>query len=511
MLEPVALNQTRFNTPGIAPDNRGVVLGKQGALLFASADRLVGFFRVFCDESSMDDLAPKLKILQVRTPLQSREFLLFFHAASSYLCDRAARIAGLFGGLAFTGSGKHYVKYRDGRSPLGYDIAALHTEPADFVLYADAFTQGYTRVKELPFDQLVFRLSLERIPAARRRPWGATVVDEARDPREQVWLVVRDGLAAGVLGYLWRNRVTMEASRVAAHVDGSAFVGGATQTLVRVQQLPPRMLRLFQQVPGIEVHRPVGESCIVELGFRHPLRLESCTGVFDKQRFYIFSGTRDTVDVVVGPPPLVPGQDLIGSGFDLSERPPPALLGGAPAPQLEVRLKLVPSSRGGRRVTATLVPWGRVDWLRRLVYALPPTMLGSYRVTALTEGLFVVGEQGIDGLPVGTLYQEAAPSIFVPVGTEFLPRVSPEVLTEHLGGVAGRYLLFPLVTDGAGDARALALDHASFEPLGRRALARLTVEPRERDARMPPARTVTPATVVNEELGLMPLWGFKDK
>ena len=64
-IEHVALNQTRFNTPGVAPDNRGVLLGKQGALLFASVDRLVGFFRIFCDESSMDDLLPKLKIESV--------------------------------------------------------------------------------------------------------------------------------------------------------------------------------------------------------------------------------------------------------------------------------------------------------------------------------------------------------------------------------------------------------------------------------------------------------------
>jgi hypothetical protein len=160
MLEHVALHQTRFNTPGVQPDNRGVVLGKQIALLFSSVDRLVGFFRVFCDESSMDDILPKLKIHQVLTPLQSRELLVVFGATSSYLADRAARIAALFGGLAFTGSGKHYVKYRDGSSPLGYDIAALSADATDFVLYADTFTQGYARVKDVAFSELVFRLSL---------------------------------------------------------------------------------------------------------------------------------------------------------------------------------------------------------------------------------------------------------------------------------------------------------------------------------------------------------------
>ena len=150
MLEPVALNQTRFNTPGVAPDNRGVVLGKMGALLFASVDRLVGFFRVFCDESSMDDLLPKLKIHQVRTPLMSREFLVLFHASSSYLVDRTARIASIMGGLTFTGSGKHFVKYRDTRSPLGFDVTTLSTDPADFVLYSRYVYAGYQRSRTWP-------------------------------------------------------------------------------------------------------------------------------------------------------------------------------------------------------------------------------------------------------------------------------------------------------------------------------------------------------------------------
>jgi hypothetical protein len=491
VLEHVALNQTRFNTPGVAPDNRGVLIGKQGALLFASVDRLVGFFRVFCDESSMDDLLPKLKIHQVRTPLESREFLVLYHASSSYLVDRAARIARLFGGLAFTGSGKHYVKYRDDTSPLGYDIGALHTDPADFVLYGDAFTQGYARVKDLPFEQLVFRLSLRKLPG------------EVDADRELLWLAVRHGLGRSVLVYLWRNRVKAEASRVQP-AGASAFSDGGSLFLVRVHELPLRMLRLFLQVPGIEVLRPIGENCVVQLGWRHPLRLESCAAVFDKERFYLFSGARDVVDVLGAPPPLVPGQDLIETGFDLGERAASVEVTGSAPASFEVQLKLVPSTAARRRVTATLVPWTRADWLKRLVFALPPTLLAGFRVAAIAEGLFVIGEQGIDGLPIGDFFQEAAPSIFVPVGHEFLPRVSPQILTEHVGGVSGRYVAFPL-----GAPRPLVLEHGAFEPLGRRALARVEVEPRPRDERMGAPRIATPATVVNEELGLLPLWGWK--
>ncbi|HEY7956879.1 MAG: hypothetical protein ACHQ17_01790 [Polyangia bacterium] len=496
-LEHVALNQTRFNTPGVAPDNRGVLCGKQGALLFSSVDRLVGFFRVFCDESSMDDLLPKLKIHQVRTPLESREHLVLFHASTSYLLDRAARIANLFGGLSFTGSGKHYVKYRDNASPLGYDAAALHTDGADFVLYADTFTQGYQRVKDVPFEQLVFRLSLR---AAPRR--GKDELDPLGG-RELLWLTARQGLSRSLLVYLWRNRVRAEAARIEPQGGESTFGQGGALLLVRAHELPERMVSLFRQVPGLEVHRPVGDNCIVELGFHHPFRLESCASVFDKDKFYVFSGTRDAVDVLQSPPPLVPGHDLIGGGFDLGARSEPRPVTPAQPEKLEVELKLVPALSARRRVTATLVGWAQAAWLKRMVYALPPTLLAGYRVAAIPEGLFVIGEQGIDGLPLGELFQEAGPSIYVPVGYELLPRVGAQVLSEHLGGVASRYVVFPL-----GAKAPLSLDHGLFEPLGRRALARLEVEPRARDPRLPPPRTVTPASVVNEGLGALPLWGF---
>jgi FtsH ternary system-associated peptide len=496
MLEPVALNQTRFNVPGVAPDNRGVVLGKQGALLFASVDRLVGFFRIFCDESSMDELLPKLKIHQVRTPLMSREFLVLYTASTSYLCDRTARIAALLGGLPFTGSGKHYVKYRDTTSPLGYDATALYGEPADFVLYADTFTQGYQRVKDVEFAQLIFRLSPRALPG--------TPADDLAD-RELLWLGVRHGLARSLLTYLWRNRVRAEAAYVEAAdttAGGGSFGQGTSFLLARVHELPPRMLALFAEVPGIEVFRPVGDNVVVQVGYRHPLRLESCATIFDKEKFYVFSGTRDAVDVLKAPPPLVPAGDLIGGGFDLGEQKEPAEHEVREPTSLEVQLKLVASATARRRVTATLVPWAHADRLRKLVYVLPPTMLATYRVAAIAEGLFVIGEQGIDGLPIGDMFQEAAPSIYVPLGCEFYPRVGAEVLTDHVGGVNGRYVVFPR------GGRPLALEHAAFEPLGRRALARLEVDPRGRDARMPPPRATTPATVLNEDLSSLPLWGF---
>ena len=58
MLERVAQGQTRFSVPGVAPDARGIVLGRLGALLFPSLDGVVGWLRLYAGEDSLDDLLP---------------------------------------------------------------------------------------------------------------------------------------------------------------------------------------------------------------------------------------------------------------------------------------------------------------------------------------------------------------------------------------------------------------------------------------------------------------------
>lgn len=513
MLEHVALHQTRFNTPGVAPDTRGILLGKQGAVLFASIDKLVGFFRILSEETPLDDLLPTLKILQVKTPLQSRELLVVFHAASSYLVDRAARIARLLGGLTFTGSGKHFVKYRDDASPLGYDVDQLASDPsgAEFLLYADAFTQAYARVKEIAFRELVFRLSPRALPGEGKRfRCGAGRIDAS--DREVLWLLVRPGLAAAVLTYLWRNRVETEAVQVKREV-GASFGGGAGDLLVRVHKLHTRMLDLFAQMPGVEVHRPIGENFVVEVGFRHPLRLESCQSVFEKDKFYVFSGRREAVDVVAspdgGPLNLVAGEKLIAAGFDLGQRREPRAAAAARPDQVAVKLRLVPSMAPPRRVTATLISWQHLEWLKKLVFAVPPTVLTGYRVAPVDDGLLVVGAQGIDGLPLGEMFEEAAPKIYLPVGHELLPRVSESVLTDHVGGVDGRVVVFR-----RGDEAPFAVDESTLEPLGRRMLGRLEIEARPRSTRARADHAEVPrpapdALVVNDPVGPLPLWSWK--
>jgi hypothetical protein len=519
MLEHVALHQSRFKCPGIALDARGVALGKQAALLVSSVDALIGWFRVLSDELPLDDLLPTLAIHEVRGALGGREYLVVFQAASSHLCDRAARIVRFLGGLAFTGSGKHFVAYRDDEAPLGYDIDALAPDEGDYVLYAGSFTQAYVRLREVPFRQLVFQLALRPVPGETRTPGlGMVVADGGGGGERVLWLTAPLGLARNLLGYLHRSRVTAQATMVERD-ERSAFgspSGARRRVLVRAADLPPRMLALLRSVPGIAVFRPVADNVVVEVGYRHPLRLESCQSVFSRDRFYLFTSGDAGVEVIGAPSRLEREGALAMSavdrfitvGFGLDERRPEVAAESAPPPELRVALRLVPASSGravGRpRAKAVLVGWERAAWLKRLVFLLPPSLLRGSQLAALDEGLLVVADEGVDALPIGDALWEAAPSVYVPVGWELLPRVPPEILGEQLGGTLGRRVVIR-----RGAARPLVVEDSAFAPLSRRLLGQLEVDLAAPSEHAPSPSRAVEATVVNDPVGPLPLWGYR--
>src|SRR5207253_8132361 len=110
-----------FHVPGLQPDPRGVAVGPRLTLLMSSIDQVVSFFRALSAEQTLDELLPTLQIHKVKSEVGALQMVVGFDLGASYLMDRAARAARLCGGLAFTGSGKHFVKCRDERAPFGYD------------------------------------------------------------------------------------------------------------------------------------------------------------------------------------------------------------------------------------------------------------------------------------------------------------------------------------------------------------------------------------------------------
>lgn len=496
MLEHVALGQSRFMTPGVAPDPRGILLGRFGLMVFPTLEGVVSWLRLYSSESPLDELLSGLEITQVRTPLGSREMVVRIPATSSYLLDRAARCAQLVGGATYTGTSKHFVKYRDDRAPYGYDANEIQALPegSAFMVHGDSFVQTYGKERELPLDKLLFRLSRRRVPGG----------DKLRvEERHELYLVVAPGLGEGVIRYLWRNRILAEVGLVTPEGRSAFDEPGRPKShiLFRARDLPPRILDLFLATPGVAVFRPVSQNVAVEVGFAHLIDLASCQSLFDASRFFLFWGKADRVDVVLGPLELSSIEHLTRVDIDLEK---PATGDTMKLTQIDavgVPIEVAPSLTPSRRVVAALIPIEQAQWLKRLVYFLPQTSLRGHRVALTDRGILVVANQDVDVIPLGAPLAEVAPGLLVPLGMDLVPRVAPDVLARSLGHGAGVYTVFP------PGGNPFQVNDQALVPLERRALARVEVAAAEvLDARVEPPGD--PA-VVNDPVGRFALWGFR--
>ena len=507
MLERVALGQSRFMTPGVAPDPRGVLLGRYGLMLFATLEGVVSWFRLYSAEAALDELLPELEIHQTRTPLGSRELLLRIPAPSSYAMDRAARCARLVGGATYTGTSKHFVKYRDDRSPYGYDAAEIHALPAgaDLMVHGLDFTQTYIREGHLPFERLLFRLSLRRVPGG---------LDLGAEERGELVLVVARGLGDGVIRYLWRNRVATELGLVQPRGDSALGAGGApSYLLMRVRDLPARMLELFSATPGIDVFRWAAPQVAVQAGFAHMIDLGSCASIFDPSRVYLFWGNVergrpgptgadriDRVDVLDGPLELSGIEHFTRINISAEDVRAEGALEFEIVNEVGVNIELAPSLAAPRHVVGALIPLAQRHMLKRLVYFLPQTSLHGHRVAVTDRGILVITTEDIDVVPLGQLLCELAPGLLVPLGMDLVPRVAPAVLAQTLGHESGKLTVFP------HRETPFQVPESALTPLERRALARVELESASPvDARVEPGAE---PTLVNEPVGRFALWGF---
>jgi hypothetical protein len=481
----------RFNLPGLAADARGVVGGKQLAARFAAIDRLVAFLRVLSAEQSLDDFQPGLRIVYARGGTGTREALVFLPGGGPALGDLVAHAVRLAGGQLFTGSGRHFVQYRDARAPLGYDVTDAPAGTGDVLLHGVEQSVGYEIDSELPLAKLLLRLSLVRVHGARAVPEGPVLV------------VARRGLGPVLAGYLHRAAATGLRAAVTACESGaaSAFAAGTAFWLFRIEQIPPRMHALLSGTPGLELYVPVTEHAAVAAGYRHPIHLAACRGSLPQDRLSLFSPRGVTE---VAPLPMLAGiEDVVGIRAPSPEPASPRGVSGS-RPDLTVPLRLETSGEPPRRAVAALVPWTQLRWLQRLCYALPPSALASYRVALLERGVLVRAPELLEGIPFGTLFALAAPDVLVPIGTALRPAVSPALLAERLGAAGGALVLFP--ARGAPPVRIPADALAPLEP---RVLGSLDPETAALAAiPSPPLPLVDVVEIANDPLGPMPLWGL---
>jgi hypothetical protein len=524
MLQRVALGQVRFNVPGLAVDARGVVGGRQLAVRLAAIDRLVSFFRVLSAEQNLDDLQPGLRIVYARGAAGTREAIVFLPASSAHTGDVIARAARLAGGQCFTGSSKHFVQFRDAGAPLGYDAAVASQETGDVILYGAEQDVAYRIDTELPLSKLLLRLSLQRQAAggtaetegtfylvARRGlgPLVAEYLHRARMRGGRVGGVIGAGGAAGVLeaGEVREpGAVRLHAAVAICEVGArSAFSAGRAFWLFKLEGVPARMRGLLTGTPGLELFAPVTEHVAVAVGYRHPIALGSCRGSFSSDRLTLFSPRADGVMEIQPLPVLAAIEDVVHIRPPLARDPERVAARSTVRPEVAVPLRLEPTADPRRHAVGALVPWARVDWLRRLCYALPSTALRGYRVAVLQRGVLVLASAALEGFPFGVLLDAAAPDVLVPLGTRLRPAVSPELLAERVGAQGGALVVFPAL--GAPPFRVAA---DAVQPLDRRVLSLMkeaAIEPTAVNTEPP---TVAAAVEIeNDPLGPMPLWGLE--
>jgi len=491
MLQHVAANQMRFITPGLAADPRGVALGRSCLVLLPSLDRVVGLLRGMSREMNIDDLRPGLTIEQVTTPLKSSELVVTMPVRNSHAADQVAAVAGLNGGITFTGTARHFVQFRDSRSPLGYDVLGLEAGAGDYVLYANDFVQSYTRTRKLPLDRLVMGLSLEE-------QHGDALV-----PGEEAVLRVEQGLWRPVMSYLHRYR--RPCAVACCDARGPASGGGEpTRIYLMRTELEPRMEALFRGTPGVGVYRQINDNIAVQIGHRHPVELTSVRDLFPSTHFFLFTGQPAGLEVVGDDPRFVEAADLVrlGSGARPAEVQPP--VASHTPEQVAVALKLVPAPGVRREVKASRIRLVHADQLKKLVYLLPPRVLESTLIAMTEDEIFLLAQGGLEFFPLGDLHYELAPGVMAPLGYELIPRVHPEVLLQHLG--AGEEQALHFFTPH--DSSPLQLPRAAFAPLSRRVLAEVRLQsPTALDLPRPAPPAVP--ELVNDPPGVFPLWGYR--
>jgi hypothetical protein len=461
MLEPISLGQGRTNTPGLAADERGVVMGRTLALFFADVSRAVGFFRSYSREVNLDEILPSLHIQEAISERGGREIMVTFEVAGSYAADRAGQAARMHKGRAFTGTDRHYVPYRDRRSPLGYDLASpdkVLADPGDLTLYGEAGPDRRSLGREIMLRDLVLGLS----------PRPLTQAERENEQYDALVLRTERGLSKEVARYLWQRQVRSTV-RSALTAKKSRFSDKPRQAqLMRCEGIPNHVAHLLHKTPGVKVFVPVQSHLLVEWGFRHPIALESCGSAFPDDETVLFNAPPGKVERLLVDEDEVDIRDLVDVTIHgpRGVLAPPEQAHAQPVEALDVELKLARLPGAGAATQALLIDLDRLPWFIKLVYMLPAAVLRSYEAVIAEPYVIVINRRGVHGIPFGEPMTELYPQIFVPVGMQLLPRVDYDLLREHLQIRPDQNLYF-FPEDGS----AFSLAQEMLKPLSRAVVA----------------------------------------
>ncbi|MGA7123997.1 MAG: hypothetical protein WBY94_28100 [Polyangiaceae bacterium] len=445
MVERIALHQTRLHTPGLGLDPKGVALGAKGLILLPSIDRLVMLLTAYTREHSLEHIVPTLAMNLLKSKLGTREIAFEFAAESSDRMDRMADIARLVGGIAFTGTSRHFVQYRDSTAPFGYDAPQLVSTEAPYALYHDRFSQTYDLERRIDLRTLLLRLMPRVDPSTKLEP-GVR------------FLVTEQGLGPAAVQYLMRSRVEGDVCVAEWPPESALDDSPVRRWVMRIPQLPERMRQLVHTTPGITCFVPAGPGVVVESGYRHPVELRACP-VFDTAALVLLRGRGGDPWVIDRMAPMAPLStfapvEVRTKGGDAADA-----VRTTPAAITRIPLRVVPSSARWRDATATWIPPEELPLFRRLAYALPRAVVAKARVAVTTRGAFVRLEAGIESMPLGVFFVEVHPNLYLAAGYQVTPALAPDVVARAFGAAPSQVLF--VGTDG----KAWAVEENTFATL----------------------------------------------
>lgn len=506
LLEPVAAGQTRFRMQGLAPDARGIAIGREVLVVLPSLDALVAFLGAYSDEASLDDLLPTMTLEHARRQGGGHAVLVRCSSGDGYAVDRLARLAQATRGQLYTGVGNTFVRWRERDAPFGYDLATPTTSGRDEVVVVDVdYAATYQTTHRMDPVELIQRLQLRPVPIAA----GGI----SRDPdlcglRDMALVLVAPALAARVLRYLWRLELPMAGYYVVLQGDAQASL------LLRLRTPRPRALDVLSLIPGIELLAPVSSRAAVEIGWRHPVQLASAQSCLPGDEMFLFRGRTGRVERLEGPPRFIDGRHLVESTM-ASRLRDVAQLREAELDPLRVELRMRPTTLA-REPRAVLIGWDQVRLLRHLVYLIPPSALSASRLVPLDEGVVVLAgasalgrnsQASLAGLgagvviPLGRRLGEVAPGVLVPDGHELWPRVRPQLLRQLLGLGPEDHAFY--LSPGADPIRVRP---EQLLPLDAALIGRLVLD--EAALVVPELPPTAAANLRNAKLGRFALWGF---
>jgi hypothetical protein len=279
MITRVSIGQVRFNLPGLTADARGVAVGKELLLRFATLERLVSFLRLLSGERTSEEVWGQMRVLHARPTGGTREVFVRLVNPLVEVTDQIAATARLAGGGVFTGSGRHFVPARDARGPLGYDTPVIAEDDGDFTLYTEEGRTTFRQEGDLSLERLLLRLEL------RRHPGGALA--HARGLRGGLLYVAarrgwrcRSSTACSPPGWMARPAVC-EGGRPSPFATTPGF------WLLRLPELPPRLHGMCARTPGLTLYLPALDDVLVAAGWEHPIRLGSCRAALRGERLLL--------------------------------------------------------------------------------------------------------------------------------------------------------------------------------------------------------------------------------